>query len=153
MYQAVSWSHICVLLSCRRSWRRKLKVREETMKPLVNRKRFQCHGCCRLPGPHPPGERTLRCLRTPGITAWLCSAEPTAASRLINPNTCYTLWERHQKALPAQLLQEGVSGIMFCSTQEVKKSISSDFFFKLHIISPLPWTFVIEIEARLDLVF
>lgn len=54
----------------------------------------------------------------------------------------------------AQLLQEGVSGLMFCNAQGVEKSISSNFFFKLHIIStPLPWTFAIEIEAHLDLVF
>lgn len=54
----------------------------------------------------------------------------------------------------AQLLQESVSGLMFCNAQGAEKSISSNFFFKLHIIStPLPWTFAIEIEAHLDLVF
>lgn len=88
------------------------------MKPLVNRKRLPVSGLLRTPGSASSGRAYAALLCTAGATDTL---------------------ERYQKAQHKQLLQEGVSGIMFCNAQEVKKSISSDSFFRLHIIpTPLP---------------
>lgn len=120
----------------------------------MNRKRFRCGGCCRRPGQRPRGERVPRCCAHLERQQDCVQPNPQPLLARQIPGTWCTLWERYQKAQPAQLLQEGVRGLMLCNTQEVKKSISSEFFFKLHIIStPSPWTFAIEIEAHLDLVF
>lgn len=118
------------------------------MTPLVNRKIFQRGGCCRL-----RGQQLLDMHRSCCCTHLEGWQGPTATP-LVHPRHWDTLWEWHQKPQLAQLVQEGVSGLMFCNTQGAEENISSDFFFKLHIIStPLPWTFAIEIEAHLDLVF
>lgn len=149
VYQAVSWFHICVLLSCRSFRRWKLKVGEEMMMPLVNRKRFVSWLLQTL-GSATPGEPRPCCC--PHL-------DPQPLLLWYIPSTfgCVCTLGAHFGNNPKRLsplLQEGVSAIMFCNTQEAENSISSDFFFKLHIIStPLPWTFGIEIEAQLDLVF